>query len=90
MPRGGRKTGQNAERIDFTIISPYFILEKAKSGFKTILSAWQVGQNGDSSGDIPRTAKCMPVGKIPRGCGLIKKSYFSRFLFVEEIMYRDG
>ena len=75
--RGGRKTGQVAERIDFTIISPYFILEKAKSGFKTFLSAWQVGQTGDSSGDIHITAKCIPVGKIPCGCGLIHKSYFS-------------
>ena len=32
----------------------------------------------------------MPVGKIPCGCGLIKKSYFSRFLFIEEIMNWDG
>ena len=84
--RGGRNTGQIAERIDYTINPPYFILEKAKSGFKTILSAWQVGQNGDSSGDIHITAKCMPVGKIPCGCGLIKESYFSRILFIEEIM----
>ena len=84
--RGGRKTGQVAERIDFTIISHHFILEKAKSGFKTILSAWQVGQTGVSSGDIHITAKCMPVEKIPSGCGLIKESYFSRILFIEEIM----
>ena len=90
MIRGGRKTGQSAERIDSTIISPYFILEKAKSGFKTILSAWQVGQNGDSIGDIHITTKGMPVGKIPCGSGLIKKSYFSRFLFIEEIMNWDG
>ena len=54
--RGGRKTGQVAERIDFTIISPYFILEKAKSGLKTILSAWQVGQTGVSSGEVDASA----------------------------------
>ena len=88
--RGGRKTGQVAERIDFTIIPPYFMHEKAKSGFKTILSAMELGQTGDTSGDIHITAKYMLVEKIPCGYGLIKKSYFLRFLFIEEIINWDG
>jgi len=40
--RGGRKTDEVAEKIDFTTVSPYFMLEKAKSGVKTILSAREV------------------------------------------------
>jgi len=50
--RGGRKTDEVAERIVFTIVPPYFILNKAKSGVKTILSARDVGQTGVSSGDV--------------------------------------
>ena len=37
--------------------------EKAKSGFKTILSAMELGQTGDTSGDIHITAKYKLVEK---------------------------
>ena len=50
--RGGRKTDEVAERIGFTTIPPYFILEKDESVLKTILPAQQVGQIDESSGGL--------------------------------------
>ena len=72
ITRGGRQTTKVAVTIDFTIVPPYFILEKHESTLKTIVTAWEPGQIGVTSADIHGSRKNCHGDKILCGCGPIQ------------------